>query len=72
MKIDRKSITQALSLQVTDGSTDDFTRTFYTGFVLCVGVYGMMNIYTFAVLILFSPVHSNVDDMDELSKNAHI
>jgi hypothetical protein len=28
----------------------------------------MLNIYVFAVLVLFSPVISNVDDMDELSK----
>ncbi|CAF4740664.1 unnamed protein product, partial [Rotaria sp. Silwood1] len=30
-------------------------------------IYGMLNIYVFAVLILFSPVISNVDDMDELT-----
>jgi hypothetical protein len=29
----------------------------------------MLNIYVFAVLVLFSPVISNVDDMDELSKS---
>ncbi len=33
------------------------------------GIYGMLNIYVFAVLVLFSPVISNVDDMDELSKS---
>ncbi|CAF1221067.1 unnamed protein product [Rotaria sordida] len=31
------------------------------------GIYGMLNIYVFAVLILFSPVISHVDDMDELT-----
>ena len=29
----------------------------------------MFNIYVFTVLVLFSPVISNVDDMDELSKS---
>jgi len=28
----------------------------------------MLNLYVFAVLVLFSPVVSNADDMDELSK----
>jgi hypothetical protein len=32
----------------------------------------MLNIYVFAVLVLFSPVISNVDDMDELSKSKNI
>ena len=36
------------------------------------GIYGMLNIYVFAVLVLFSPVISNVDDMDELSKHRSI
>jgi len=31
----------------------------------------MLNIYVFAVLVLFSPVISNVDDMDELSKSTN-
>lgn len=37
-----------------------------------VGIYGMFNIYVFSVLVLFSPIVSNVDDMDELSKNGNI
>ncbi|CAF3479268.1 unnamed protein product [Rotaria sp. Silwood1] len=38
----------------------------YSG-AFITGIYGMLNIYVFAVLILFSPVISNVDDMDELT-----
>lgn len=36
--------------------------------ILLIGIYGMSNIYVFAFLILFSPVITSVDDMDELSK----
>ena len=36
--------------------------------LLSIGIYGMLNIYVFAMLVLFSPVISNVDDMDELSE----
>ncbi|CAF3221300.1 unnamed protein product [Rotaria socialis] len=38
----------------------------YSG-AFITGVYGMLNIYVFAILVLFSPVISNVDDMDELT-----
>lgn len=40
--------------------------------ILEKGIYGMLNIYVFAVLILFSPILSNVDDMDELSTSIDI
>jgi thioredoxin-related protein len=40
--------------------------------MLSIGIYGMLNIYVFAVLVLFSPVISNVDDMDELSRKKNI
>ena len=36
-------------------------------FTTLIGVYGMFNLYVFAVLVVFSPVISNADDMDELS-----
>ncbi|UJR28563.1 hypothetical protein I4U23_009796 [Adineta vaga] len=38
----------------------------YSG-AFITGIYGMLNIYVFSVLILFSPIISNVDDMDELT-----
>lgn len=52
------------------GRTSSQGGVFYLIFVFIesIGIYGMLNIYVFAVLVLFSPVHSHVDDMDELSK----
>ncbi|CAF2929790.1 unnamed protein product [Rotaria sp. Silwood2] len=38
----------------------------YSG-AFITGIYGMFNIYVFSVLVLFSPVTTNADDMDELT-----
>ena len=48
------------------GKKNDFN--YFRTTILLIGIYGMSNIYVFAFLILFSPVITNVDDMDELSK----
>ncbi|CAF0948142.1 unnamed protein product [Adineta ricciae] len=45
---------------------DQRPKIHYTG-AFITGIYGMLNLYVFAVLILFSPVITNVDDMDELT-----
>ncbi|CAF1068021.1 unnamed protein product [Adineta steineri] len=48
--------------------TEKRPKIHYSG-AFITGIYGMLNIYVFAVLILFSPVISNVDDMDALTND---
>jgi hypothetical protein len=60
-KNDQKFIIQAHLLQVKSRSFINWFEFYF------LGIYGMFNIYVFTVLILFSPIISNVDDMDELS-----